>query len=217
MAGIEPDRIHVVPHGIDRSFQVIADRGRLDAAAGRLGLAGKPFIFYVGGFRKHKNLPMLLRAFRQLRRRGGQDVLLVLAGDHPPYLEQIFQEAQYDEADRAAVRYLGFVSDDDLVVLYNLAICLAFPSRNEGFGLPITEAMACGCPVVGVQRNRAARKSAAARRSCSIRPTSARGPTPWPRSSATARLRSQLRQKGLARAGELNWRKTAEKILSLLA
>ena len=72
---------------------------------------------------------------------------LALAGDHPPYLEQIFQEAEYDEADRAVVRYLGFVSDGDLVVLYNLALCLAFPSRNEGFGLPITEAMACGCPV----------------------------------------------------------------------
>ena len=83
----------------------------------------------------------------RLRRRGGQDVLLVLAGDHPPYLEQIFQESEYDEADRAAVRYLGFISDDDLVALYNLALCLAFPSRNEGFGLPITEAMACGCPV----------------------------------------------------------------------
>ena len=216
LAGIEPDRIHVVPHGIDRSFQVIADRGRLDEAVGRLGVAGRPFIFYVGGFRKHKNLPMLLRAFRQLRRRGGQEVLLVLAGDHPPYLEQIFQEAQYDEADRAAVRYLGFVSDDDLVVLYNLALCLAFPSRNEGFGLPITEAMACGCPV-------AASSATALPEVCGgaallLDPTDVGA---WTDALATivgdGALRSQLRQKGLARAGELNWRKTAEKILSLLA
>ncbi len=216
LAGIEADRIHVVPHGIDRSFQVIADRGRLDEAVGRLGVAGRPFIFYVGGFRKHKNLPMLLRAFRELRRRGGQEVLLVLAGDHPPYLEQIFQEAQYDEADRAAVRYLGFVSDDDLVVLYNLALCLAFPSRNEGFGLPITEAMACGCPV-------AASSATALPEVCGgaailVDPTDAGA---WTDALATivgdGALRSQLRQKGLARAGELNWRKTAEKILSLLA
>ena len=147
LAGIDADRVAVVPHGIDRSFGVIADRGRLDEAAGRLGVAGSPFIFYVGGFRKHKNLPLLLRAFRDLRRRGGHDVRLVLAGDHPPYLEEDLQEARYDEADRAAVRYLGFISDADLVALYNLAICLAFPSRNEGFGLPIVEAMACGCPV----------------------------------------------------------------------
>lgn len=143
-------------------------------------------------------------------------MLLVLAGDHPPYLEQIFQEAQYDEADRAAVRYLGFVSDDDLVVLYNLALCLAFPSRNEGFGLPITEAMACGCPV-------AASSATALPEVCGgaallLDPTDVGA---WTDALATivgdGALRSQLRQKGLARAGELNWRKTAEKILSLLA
>ena len=156
LASIVPDRIHVVPHGIDRSFAVITDRSRLDAAAARLGLAGKRFVFYVGGFRKHKNLPMLLRAFRESRRRGLPDVLLVLAGDHPQYFEQILQEAEYDDADRAAVRYLGFVSDEDLVVLYNLAICLAFPSRNEGFGLPVAEAMV-RLPAGLLQRDRTSR------------------------------------------------------------
>jgi glycosyltransferase involved in cell wall biosynthesis len=215
MAGIEPERIHVVPHGIDRSFRVVADRGELAAAAVRLGLAGTPFLFYVGGFRKHKNLPMLLRAFRDMRRRGRRDVVLVLAGDHPPYLEQILQEAEYNDADRATVRYLGFVSDEDLVVLYNLAICLAFPSRNEGFGLPITEAMACGCPVVASSATALPEVCGGA--AVLLDPTD--GGSWTDALSAMVRddaMRGELRRKGLARAARLTWDLAARNILSLV-
>jgi glycosyltransferase involved in cell wall biosynthesis len=216
MGGIEPDRIHVVPHGIDPIFGVVADRDRLDAAAARMGLAGKQFIFYVGGFRRHKNLPMLLRAFRELRRRELPDLLLVLAGDLPPYLEQVFREAEYDEADRAAVRYLNYVSDEDLVVLYNLALCLAFPSRNEGFGLPVTEAMACGCPVVC--SNATALPEVCGGAAVLLDPGDIDG---WAGALGSLAgddaLRGELRRKGLARAAQLTWRSSAEKILALLA
>jgi len=215
LAGVEPERIHVVPHGVDGSFRVISDGNFLAAAAARFDLSGKAFLFYVGGFRKHKNLPVLLRAFRELRRRGRQDLSLVLAGDYLEHLRIAADEAGYEEADWQGLRHLGYVSDEDLVVLYNLAICLAFPSINEGFGLPLIEAMACGCPVVC--SNATALPEVAGGAGVLADPLDVGG---WGEALHAViedqSLREALRRKGLARVSDMTWDNTARQVLSSL-
>lgn len=107
-----------------------------------------PFIFYVGNAHPHKNVEGLIKAFRSLSRfqRGGNEgrrLLLVLSGQDHYFWQRIRQEFQYKD-----IIYTGPLSEEELVALYKGAEIFIMPSFEEGFGLPILEAMACGTPVL---------------------------------------------------------------------
>ncbi|MGE0470176.1 MAG: glycosyltransferase family 4 protein [Nitrospira sp.] len=115
------------------------------------------FVLYVGGISPYKNLGVLVDAFHRLAADphfGG--LKLVLVGDYKGdvfyshYAELKADIEQRGLADR--VLFTGFVPDNELVVLYNLARALVLPSLEEGFGLPAVEAMACGTPVIASDR-----------------------------------------------------------------
>ena len=95
-----------------------------------------PYVFYVGGWETRKNLPFLIDAFEAADLPG---VALVLAGGRDDERER------FRRHDR--VRLLGWVDEDDLRALYAEAVAFVYPSRHEGFGLQVCEAMAMGCPV----------------------------------------------------------------------
>lgn len=103
---------------------------------------GSSFIWYVGGCEDRKNVPFLIRAFAEA---GLQDTQLILAGGTAAEQSTLSKEIEsLNIGDR--VRLLGFVDDDDLPALYAEAQCFVYPSRHEGFGLQLCEAMASGCP-----------------------------------------------------------------------
>lgn len=107
-----------------------------------------PFIFYVGNAHPHKNVEGLIKAFRSLPRFqwGGNDGkrwLLVLSGQDHYFWQRIRQEFQHKD-----IIYTGALSDEELVALYKGAEIFIMPSFEEGFGLSILEAMACGTPVL---------------------------------------------------------------------
>jgi glycosyltransferase involved in cell wall biosynthesis len=133
-AGIDGDRVHVVPWGIDPPGEPL-DGSRIEAALARHGLA-RPYVLFVGTVEPRKNLARLIEAVRSLAR---ADLELVLVG--PAGWDE-----QVDEA--AGVRRLGFVPQGDLDALYAGAASVCYPSLREGFGLPVLEAMAHGAPVV---------------------------------------------------------------------
>ena len=107
----------------------------------------EPFVLYVGNVKPHKNLARLIEAVHHLHANGYDALkLLVIGSDISKYAE--LRRAIHTHNLHRYVRFLGFVPDGTLHILYRLASVFAFPSLYEGFGLPPLEAMACGAPVV---------------------------------------------------------------------
>lgn len=136
-----PDKLVVIPEGVDPEFAPI-DPDTAAAAVDRLyGIRG-PFFLFVGTLEPRKNLRRLIQAFAVFRERVGKTgPVLVLAGKKG-WLTDDLEDAARPLGD--AVRFLGAVSQDGLIALYNGALALTLVSLYEGFGLPALEAMACG-------------------------------------------------------------------------
>jgi len=143
------DRIALIPPGVDPDLRPVTHPERLAAARAAWCLPGR-FLLFVGDNAPRKNLPRLIEAFANLigARSDLSDLHLVLAGgrghNRSPSLDGLCERLGI----AARVRRLGYVTRADLPALYSLAEALAFPSLDEGFGLPALEALACGCPVV---------------------------------------------------------------------
>lgn len=144
--GISDQKIDVIHIGHAPKFTVINDINGLQKIRERYRL-DRPFMYYPAATWPHKNHLALLAAVRIMKERYGFDGNLVLTG-----ITQQSQRGISAEIERLGlqevVKSLGYVSTKELPYLYNLARLMVFPSLFEGFGIPIVEAMACGCPVV---------------------------------------------------------------------
>ena len=145
LCGVAPERVTPILLAADERFRP-APPEAVEAFRRRQGLAER-FVLYQGTLQPRKNVETLVRAYALLRSQGSDDHQLVLAGprgwQYEPIFDLIRRLGLVD-----AVRFPGFVPDDDLPLWYSSAAVFAFPSRYEGFGLPLLEAMACGAPVV---------------------------------------------------------------------
>lgn len=148
-AGIPDKKIHVVYLAASDTFKKMENTLILQSIKEKYNLPDK-FLLYVGDVTWNKNLPRLIKAIQKI------DVPLVMVGkalasreyDHTnPWNQDLVEVQKLAEFDKKIIR-LGFVPQEDLVVLYNAATVFAMPSIYEGFGLPVLEAMSCGCPVL---------------------------------------------------------------------
>ena len=139
LGGVEAERIRVVYEGVDPVFK--PRDGAAERNHRRWGLAG-PYLLFVGALDVRKDPRGLLRAWRTATA-GGAAVELVVAGE----------PGRQAPAEMGGARLLGHVSTEEMVDLLSDAGCLLFPSLYEGFGLPVLEAMACGCPVVAYRNS----------------------------------------------------------------
>lgn len=137
LTGVEPDRVHIIPNGVEPRFRP-ADPITVQRARKKFDLED-PYILYVGSLEPRKNLKILLEAW-SLGDFDGATLAVVGAGGH------LFAKTQLGSIPEG-VLLLGRVEDEVLPALYSGAAGFVYPSIYEGFGLPPLEAMACGTPV----------------------------------------------------------------------
>lgn len=216
--GIDPRRVRVAGVGTDPAFRVL-DRPAPTPALKAQGLGtDASWIVYVGGFSPHKRIDVLVDVFHDLVARR-PDARLVLVGDHERDGFRSCYPAIRDQVRRlgldAVVSFTGFLPDEDLAALLNLATVLVLPSMIEGFGLPALEAAACGCPVVATAESPLADALGAA--VLPVRPGDRDDlAQALARVLGDDRLRAAMRAAGPAAAAGHTWQRAAQRVVAVI-
>lgn len=148
-AGVPEQDVFEISTGCDAVFRPLAaaDASRQLVRA-KFGVHGE-FLLYTGGSDDRKNLVRLVQAYASVDPVLRSGLKLVFAGrTHAPHVAQLRTLGDELGLDQDALQFIGYVSDEELVALYNECLMFVFPSWHEGFGLPVLEAMACGAAVL---------------------------------------------------------------------
>lgn len=207
--GIPADKIHVVYLASSPHFRKL--RTKNSEQRTKYKLPAK-FILYVGDATWNKNLSSLIKAINMI------DEHLVIAGSafvnkdfdrQNPWNKDLHEAQVLSQANKKIIP-LGFVPDEDLVKLYNSATAFIMPSFYEGFGLPILEAMASGCPVITTEKGSIPEVADSA--AYFVDPGSVESIKDGINEvMKNEDLRKALSEKGLNQAEKFNWKLTAEK------
>jgi len=214
-AKVPEDKIHVVYLAAGEEFKKMEKSSILGSIRKKYNLPDK-FVLYVGDVTWNKNLPRLIEAVMKI------NVPLVMVGKalieknfdrNNPWNQDLVKVQELANDDKRIIR-LGLVPTEDLVSIYSLATVFVMPSLYEGFGLPILEAMSCGCPVVASKGGSLAEVVGEAGRyidSYDI-DSIAKGISEVFNSAS---LQKELSQKGIIQSKKFTWKKTADETMSV--
>ena len=207
--GVSPGRIQVVPGGCNHSdFHPYIDPTGIKRQYGL-----HQYLLYVGNLHPHKNLARLIQAFARLSSRVSHQLVIVGKKDQRfyPSLEALVGK----EGLNGRVVFLDYVKQDDLGGLYAGAEVFVFPSLYEGFGLPLLEAMACGVPVVS--GNSGATAEVLGEAGMLVDPRSVKDLAEALEYVLTTQgIRQDLQERGLRRAQQYRWDRTARQISGII-
>ncbi|WNQ10831.1 glycosyltransferase family 1 protein [Paenibacillus aurantius] len=213
--GVPEDKVAVTYNSIDTSFQVEKDAAKVEAVRSKYGIEGE-YVLAVGNLQPRKNIPRLLQAYRSIRD-GNPNVTdkLVIVGRKAWLFDSIFDALKGFKYIQDVI-ITDYVPKEDLPLLYNGAKLFVYPSIFEGFGLPVLEAMACGAPVV--TSNTSCLPEIAGGAALLTDPFRTEDIAGGILKLLTdSRLRQEYSRKGLARAGEFSWEKTARQTMDIYA
>ena len=213
--GADSEKVRVVYLAAGSEFKIINSAEKTENVRKKYNLP-KEFILYVGDATWNKNLPRLIEAVFKI------NVPLAMVGkalvdkeidSKNPWNKDLIKVQELAKRNKNIFR-LGFVSSEDLIALYNAATLFVMPSIYEGFGLPILEAMNCGCPVVASKGGSLAEVVGEAGRYID----------PYDVESITRGInevlsnqdfQKELSQKGINQARKFTWNKTAEETMNV--
>jgi len=204
-----PDTIVPIPLGVESIFRSLSEE-QIDEWRVKLGLGVEKVILHVGHCQPRKNLEKLLTALASLSRRGVAFHFVQVGGIFTPAQRRLLASSGIEHR----VRQMSRVPEETLVGLYNIADVFVLPSLYEGFGLPVLEAMACGTPVVVA--NVASLPEVVGDAGLLVDPHSSEAMAEGIlRVLTDPSLADRLRERGLQRARDFTWERTACETLAV--
>ncbi len=208
LLGVPRDKVTVVYHGVDAAFRPLP-AAEVRAFRERQGLPER-FLLFVGTLEPRKNLHRLIKAFARIY--NGRDKLALVGGKGWLY-DDLFADVE-ELGLSEAVLFPGYVPKEELPLWYNATTAFVYPSLYEGFGMPVTEAQACGTPVL--TSNTSSLPEAAGEAALFIDPHDTESIAAGLKQLLDDdNLREQLREHGLRHARTFNWTRTARETIEV--
>lgn len=207
---VDRNKIHTIHHGVNPMFQPIKDTDKLQLIREKYALP-ENFLLTVGRFSPRKNFNGIFQAYQKSR--SNEKIHLVVVGDDREKYESVVDIAGSGIANQ--IHFPGYVPQEDLPAFYSLAKAFLFPTIFEDFGIPLLEAMACGCPIVAA--NTAAIPEVTNGAAILAAPHDIEAlATGIDRLIEVESFRQKLINLGLERAAQFDWNIAAEKTLQVL-
>jgi len=213
-----PEKIRAVLNGYDENlYQKISDENKINAVLKKYGIK-KPFLLSIGRQERKKNTAGIIEAFSHITEHishsTNQNLSLVLVGKKGFGYEEV-EEAIKNSPAKDRIKQLGWVAPEELVCFLSAAAVFVFPSFYEGFGIPVIEAMACGCPVV--TSGTSSLPEAVGEAALLVDPRNIDEIAGAVEKILTdENLRPELIKKGFEQAKKFSWRKTGEGVLAVI-
>lgn len=145
---IESSKVKVAPFAYDSELYKQTETGLSD----KYGLRNNKIVLYVGSEQKRKNVDKILKAIALVKKKCPGIVFVKVGKPGESSAREKLMDLIYGLKIDENVRFIDYIEEEDLPPIYNMADVFVFPSSYEGFGLPVIEAMACGCPVITTKK-----------------------------------------------------------------
>jgi len=205
---IAENKIKIIYPGLNPHIHKIQD---YNAALEKYNISGE-FILYLGTLEPRKNIPVLLEAFSLLKKDGFNEKL-VLAGRKGWLFDEIFKTIKRLHLEKDVI-FTDYVEEKYVSQLYSAAKLFVYPSLYEGFGMPILEAMACGCPVI--TSNTSSLPEAGGNAVLYFDPKNPKNIfEQMKKALLSEKLRKDMIKKGVMHASQFSWEKSAREIINI--
>jgi glycosyltransferase involved in cell wall biosynthesis len=209
---VPDNKVKAISNGVNRIFKSMPDLEKARAVLNGYNIFGK-FILFVGRINSRKNVIALIKAFNNLKNSSKISHKLIIIGKND-FLSEVIKNEIKNCLHKNEIIMLGYVLEEHLPSFYNLADLFVYPSLYEGFGLPVLEAMSCGCPVITSKNSSLPEVAGAA--GILIDPLNVEElANAMMKVINNSEFRKDMVKKGIEHAGKFSWEKAAQETLEV--